>query len=32
MKWLIYGSKGWIGGMVINYIKNNLPEEVVYEG
>jgi nucleoside-diphosphate-sugar epimerase len=32
MKWLIYGSKGWIGGMVINYIKNNFPEEVIYDG
>lgn len=32
MKWLIYGSKGWIGGLVINYIKNNMTEEVIYEG
>jgi 3,5-epimerase/4-reductase len=22
MKWLIYGSKGWIGGMVSNYLKS----------
>jgi 3,5-epimerase/4-reductase len=28
MKWLIYGSNGWIGGMVSNYLKS-LGEEVV---
>ena len=23
MKWLVYGSKGWIGGMVCSYLRNN---------
>jgi dTDP-4-dehydrorhamnose reductase len=34
MKWLIYGSKGWIGNMVISYIKNNekFNGNIIYEG
>ena len=23
MKWLVYGSKGWIGGMVCSYLRSN---------
>jgi dTDP-4-dehydrorhamnose reductase len=23
MKWLVYGSKGWIGGMVCSYLRNH---------
>lgn len=34
MKWLIYGSKGWIGSMVVSYIKNKekFNDDVIYEG
>lgn len=29
MKWLIYGSNGWIGGMVKDFINNMQNEEVI---
>ena len=26
MKWLIYGSRGWIGSYFCNFIKGSFPE------
>lgn len=32
MKWLIYGSKGWIGGMVKSFIHSMYPSHVIIDG
>jgi dTDP-4-dehydrorhamnose reductase len=32
MKWLIYGSKGWIGGMTKDYIFSQFKDDVVVDG
>jgi dTDP-4-dehydrorhamnose reductase len=32
MKWLIYGSKGWIGGMVKEYIFSQFKDDIVVDG
>ena len=32
MKWLIYGSKGWIGGMVKEYLESFIPNDEVVDG
>lgn len=32
MKWLIYGSKGWIGGMVKQSIQSIYPSHTIIEG
>lgn len=32
MKWLIYGSNGWIGGMVKSFIQLQYPSDVIVDG
>lgn len=32
MIWLIYGSQGWIGGMVIDFIRTTRPDDTIVEG
>lgn len=32
MKWLIYGSNGWIGKQVINVIKEKFPDDKIISG